>query len=422
NLNDTVNTLNDTVNSQASTIEGLNSTIHQQEELISNLNDTVNTLNDTVNSQTDTISSLNNTVNSQADTINDLNNTVQSQDKTIDDLQQNLTDANNNIDALNNNVTTLNNQIKDLTDENKVLKDNLTTANNKISEQDKTISDLNKSLEQANKALEAVNKQIKELSNEITKLNDEIKNLTTPTDVKVTVNKITTVKYAEEVTITGTLTDNSGNAIKNTALTVTVNGKASNIATDSKGTYTLTAKATNVGTNNVTVQHTADDKYNTAKATTTFNVNKQDLKVTINSIEQVAYKENATITGILTDANGKGIANTNINITINGKTVKVKTTNGGMFTYTAKATSVGTNNVTVTYAGNNNYNKVTQKATFKVVKQDLIVTIDNIDPVRFKENVTISGRFVDGNSKPIGNTLLTITINGKKYTAKTNAQ
>ncbi|RAP49877.1 MAG: hypothetical protein BZ138_07185, partial [Methanosphaera sp. rholeuAM270] len=175
----------------------------------------------------------------------------------------------------------------------------------------------------------------------------------------------------------GTLTDKSGNAIKNTALTVTVNGKASNVATDSKGSYILTAKATKVGTNNVTVQHVADDNYKAAKAASTFKVNKQDMKVTINSIAQVAYKENATITGILTDANGKGISNTNINITINGKTVKVKTTNGGLFTYSVKATVVGTNNVTVSYAGNNNYNKVSQKATFKVVKQDLIVTIDN---------------------------------------------
>ncbi|RAP50137.1 MAG: hypothetical protein BZ138_06950, partial [Methanosphaera sp. rholeuAM270] len=156
------------------------------------------------------IEELNSTVQEQANTIKDLNNTISSQNKTIQDLQQNLTQANNKINSLNNNITSLNNQVKTLTNENKALKDNLTTANNKITAQDKQISDLNNSLANANKALEEANKAIKDLNNTIKELNEQVNKLTTPTDVKVTVNKITAAKYADEVTITGTLTDKSG--------------------------------------------------------------------------------------------------------------------------------------------------------------------------------------------------------------------
>lgn len=76
---------------------------------------------------------------------------------------------------------------------------------------------------------------------------------------------------------------------------------------------------------------------------------------------------NVTITGKFTDANNVARTNSNVKIYINGVYGSAKTNSNGVFTYSAKVTKVGVNNVTLNHNGGTNYNPTSTNTTFAVV-------------------------------------------------------
>ena len=259
------------------------------------------------------------------------------------------------------------------------------------------------------------------LTKEVEDKDKTIKELTAKKATKVTVGKVNTTSIGSSVVITGKVTDASGAALNNMPVSIKINAVSTKVVTSANGVYKYTTTAWNIGTNNVTVSSIANDKYTSSSAKTTFKVNKATPKINIDVVSSVRFKDKVTVTGTFTDANGKVLSGVKLTVKVNGKSVSVKTAKDGSFKYTTTATAMGTNNVTVTYAGNTKYNKVTKKATFKVVKQDLVLTVDRVAAsVKFKDDLAISGKLVDGNGKAVMNTQVTIKINDKTYRAKTD--
>ncbi|MBR0472654.1 MAG: hypothetical protein IJI98_08185, partial [Methanosphaera sp.] len=333
--------------------------------------------NNKTNEQLDNITQANNELKEQLDNLTKDNNDLSKQ---LNDTKNNLTQQNNDLQEQNKELNDkLDNTAKNLTDANKALQeqnkdaqkqlDNLSKANDELKEQltntTKDLIDSNNDLKEQNKALQDQNKQLNDKLDAILKqLEDSVAKNTV-----ITINSIPGARFGQNVTISGKLSDCDGNVIASSPVSVSVGGIAQKVTTDKDGVYNLTVRASVVGDNTVVVSFDADNKYNYAENTTTFKVTRQNLVLKLDSIKSVYYGDKVKITGVLSDANGKLIANTLLNLDINGKTVKVKTVAGGKFTYTVAAKTVGTNNVTVSYNGNKNYNGVSAKKTFKVYKQ-----------------------------------------------------
>ncbi len=239
-------------------------------------------------------------------------------------------------------------------------------------------------------------------------------------DVVVTYEPIPNLKVGENVTITGRFTTDDGKAMTNSNVKIIINGKKYYAKSDSTGTYTFTTKVSRVGINNVTIGYSGNDKYNPYETSTTFYAT-QDVIVTVYPISDVALGENVTIAGKFTTDDGKAIANSNVKIIINGKKFYAKSDSTGTYVLITNATKVGKNNVTVGYSGNDKYNPYETNVTFNVGSQDVIITYSPINDVILGENVTITGRFTDTNGKAITNSNVKITIDGKKYYAKTDS-
>ena len=240
-------------------------------------------------------------------------------------------------------------------------------------------------------------------------------------DLKITLNKIGTVTYGS-VTITGRFTDSTGNPRANTGLKITINGKTATAKTNDKGEFTLTTKVGAIGTNNVTAYHNGGSNYNPTSTTTTFKMVKQDLKVTIDPINTVTYGNSVVITGKFTDASGKVRANSAIKIIINGKTLTTRTDASGKFRATSKVGSIGINNVTVSHNGGTGFNPTSTSTTFKMIKQDLKITINPISAVKKGSTLTVTGTFTDANGKIRANTNLKVKLNGMEYTTRTDTK
>ncbi|RAP52019.1 MAG: hypothetical protein BZ138_03890 [Methanosphaera sp. rholeuAM270] len=173
--------------------------------------------------------------------------------------------------------------------------------------------------------------------------------------------------------------------------------------------------------NSSTIQKTAN------KSDTT----KKDTILKVNPIKNVGYSDNVNITGTFTDKKKTTLKNTNLKIILNSKTFNTKTDANGVFTYTTKANTMGKNKVSIVFNGNANYKGSRVNTSFNVVKQNMSISISSVKIVANPDNISITGKFTDKNSKAFKNSNVKITINNKtkivktdengKFTLKTNA-
>ena len=304
----------------------------------------------------------------------------------------------------------------------------------------------------------------------------------------ITVNKVDTTltlntnrPYLDEnLTISGTLTDEYDEPINNTQLTITVNNETVNITTDSEGKYNYTTSPVE-GNNTITVSFNGENSYESKEQTKSFividlekyamidelnktvkqlndTVNNQtetigklndtinnqtaaienlettidELKdvinnltstkpttITFDAIKSAKVGDKITISGQLSDENGYGIPGT-IKLLINNGRATIKTNVNGVFTYEYTVTKVGTYNVTASYLGTKTYDPSNNTMSFDVAQQNTNIIIDDITPVKTGSNVTVTGKLVDANGNPIKGTIK-LLINNGRATVKTDA-
>ncbi len=185
--------------------------------------------------------------------------------------------------------------------------------------------------------------------------------------VIVTYEPISDVNFGENVTITGKFMTSNGKVISNSNVKIYINGVKYLAKTDNTGTYVLSVQTTQTGTNKVSIGYSGNDKYEAYETNTTFTVlGKQPVIVTYEPINNVKQGQNVTITGKFTTNTGKAITNTNVKILINGKKYYAKTDNTGKYTLSTQANTLGTNNVTIGYSGNDKYEAYETNTTFTV--------------------------------------------------------
>ena len=193
------------------------------------------------------------------------------------------------------------------------------------------------------------------------------------TEAIITIDKIVTTQFRDNVTITGTFKNSNGKVIANSKVRVNVNGYSTYVTTDHDGVWSLTIKTNKTGVNNVTASFTGNANYAKYTANATFNVTKQDLVITT----EVKYnKGNFTITGTFVDKNGNKLSNSKIRVNINGKAVYVKTDSNGTYTYSELVTAK-TIKYNVYYGGSANYNSYTSsKTTLNIINHIYFVEWD----------------------------------------------
>ncbi|RAP51228.1 MAG: hypothetical protein BZ138_05685, partial [Methanosphaera sp. rholeuAM270] len=237
----------------------------------------------------------------------------------------------------------------------------------------------------------------------------------------ITVDVPKTVTLNDVVDITGNIKDAEGNNIAGLPVNVTVNGKTYTTSTDKNGNYNVgnVNKVPGQNTVSVTAGNSTVEETTVAK---TFNTRKINTTLTLNPNKDVIVGQKVNVTGKLVDENSKPIAKASVTVILDGVSKTVRTDNNGNYNAEFSTSSVGDKKATATYSGNDTYATSNANGKVKIVKNNATLTVKTPGDAIANKALNISGTLKDKDGKAVANTPVTVTVNGKKYTAITDSK
>lgn len=163
-----------------------------------------------------------------------------------------------------------------------------------------------------------------------------------------------------------------------------------------------------------------DSNYNVDPVTRYINI-KKATSFYVKSVT-ATYGINNPLIINLHDADGSIIKNAPVKVNINGA-VKTYTTNGnGQILLPTTSLVPKTYKVTVTYEGNSRYFKSSASASITVKKAKPFIIVSNMKYFASEKTKKFSMVLKDNTYKVMKNTKVTVKVNGKSYSAKTNSK
>ena len=188
---------------------------------------------------------------------------------------------------------------------------------------------------------------------------------------------------------------------------ITVNGVDYHVAIENgKATGTISGLA--AGDYTVAIKYVGDDKYTGVEVAENVNVAKAQPVLGV-VIADVDYGNGFVIEATLTGVNGAPLFG-NVIVTVAGKEYTVKVTDGKGIA-TGDKLAAGTYAFAAVWAGDDNYNIVTENGDFKVNKIDSSVVV-NVNNIKVGEDAVISVKLASDATGEV-----VITVNGEDYTA-----
>ena len=200
---------------------------------------------------------------------------------------------------------------------------------------------------------------------------------------------------------------------------ITINGVEYNETTDSEGKISIDISDLNVGVYDAVV------KYDSVSVKSVITVNLVSTKITWSASKiTTVYNGNKYLVATLIDSNKKPMVGVKVTIKLsNGKTQTSKTNAKGQVKLSANGLApVKTYTATATFAGNATYKKSTATAKITVKKATPKLTAK---AKSFKRTVKTKKYVVTlktNQNKVMKNTKVTLKVNGKTYSATTNAK
>ena len=245
--------------------------------------------------------------------------------------------------------------------------------------------------------------------------------------------EFTNITVTGEGVISAVLVDESGSPIANANVTYSVNGNASEAVTAGDGSVVIPAASNSV----VLISFEGNDKVSPVNATITL---KDVAKLRANTsiigddyntfaIDYYAGERGGYFKVKLVDDAGKILANKSVKIGFNGKVYNTTTDSEGIAQLQINLAKAGTYTFAVAFLGDKDYNA---SFTVKSITVNLKKTSLNAPAKSYKASAktksytvtlkTDKGSSIDGKTYMASGKTVKLTVNGKTYTAKTNAK
>lgn len=209
------------------------------------------------------------------------------------------------------------------------------------------------------------------------------------------------------------------NPLINRTINIKIGNDIMTTQTDANGKFTYSYETTKVGTFDVNATFDGNEYYNGCSQTGSITINKLTTTLTTNSIS-LKYGKAATITGTLTDENTDAVSGATLTIKVNGGTGQTVTTDtDGSYNYTYTPSAVGTDSITVEYAGGIIYESSNATGSVTVTRLDTSLTVTDISDIKYSHTGTITCKLADENNKAISGGTLTAVVTNSTGTSTT---
>ena len=217
-----------------------------------------------------------------------------------------------------------------------------------------------------------------------------------------------------------TLKDKNGSSVANKKISVIVDGVTYYGTTNDNGVATVKVSLSKAGTFSVTAKFDSDDDFIASLGTGKLTLTKDSTSLTSAGKTYAVTATPKAITVTLRDASGNLVANRKITATVNGKTYTATTNSKGVATFKLTLKTVKTFTVSIKFAGDSYYTASTKSIKVKVTKTKTKLTVPKKTYKRSAKVKKLTATLKDQFGKVIKSKKVTFTVNGKKYTAKTN--
>ena len=226
---------------------------------------------------------------------------------------------------------------------------------------------------------------------------------------------ITAVYDADGMNVVATLINNAtGAPVVGADVLVTIDGVTTSVESDSNGQVTVSTAGLDPGNYAATISYEGDDKYNPANISLDFTIK---TNITISAVYDADNRE--IIATLINDATGKPKTSANVQVTIDGKTIKVKSdSNGQVKVSTADLTS-GNYTAVISYGGNDKYNPANTSIDFNVKTNIIISAVYDADN---QEIIATLINEVTGKAKTSANVYVTIDDKTTRFKSDSNGQ
>ncbi len=226
--------------------------------------------------------------------------------------------------------------------------------------------------------------------------------------------------YGERGLLYVTLTDESGNTIANKEVKLTVNSYSLTVNTNSNGVAVFGLNNIAAGTYSSTVEFKGDSEYLKSSNTLTIRVLSASPIVSDEVNVIYSYGDDGSIIATITDSNGNAVTDTEVNLTIAGKTYSSSTNDKGIVVFKVDLQTGDYSSIIIVNGKTVSSNT---PQSVKVVNNQ--VSID--DTIVCENTIRAQGSaydfkatFYDRNGNPLAEKEINFIINGNDYFVKTD--
>ena len=217
-----------------------------------------------------------------------------------------------------------------------------------------------------------------------------------------------------------TLKDKNGSSVANKKISVIVDGVTYYGTTNDNGVATVKVSLSKVGIYSITAKFDTEDDFVASLGTGKLTLTKDSTSLTSSGKTYAVTASSKSITLTLKDGSGNVIANKKVTATVNGKTYTATTNSKGVATFKLTLKAVKTFTVSLKFAGDSYYTASSKSIKVKVTKTKTKLTVPKKTYKKAKKVKKLTATLKDQFGKVIKSKKVTFTVNGKKYTARTN--
>ena len=244
-------------------------------------------------------------------------------------------------------------------------------------------------------------------------------------DITIPKSKTSTymsVVYAKANRVVVELTDLSGVTLTSEKITYTINGGTSQSAvTDEYGHIYINDLEGDI---DLYLTYAGSDQYYRSTLSTDLQMGGAQTQTTIEASSlsvNAANAKNTKYTFKITDQNGKALEAKTASIAFNNKVYTANSDKNGVVSFALPIATAGKYAVTLAFTGDSAYKGSVATSTISITKQATKLTVAK---KTFKKSATkkLTAVLKDNKGKVIKNKKLTLKVNGKTYTSKTNSK